>query len=642
MTEDKIVLLSEKVANQIAAGEVVDRPASAIKEMMENAIDAGASEVIVNVRGGGQDLIQIVDNGVGMTPNDARMAFERHATSKIRSAEDIYSLRTFGFRGEALASISAVAQVELRTRHRDAALGTTTIINGGDFVEQRPTMCECGSQFLVRNLYYNTPARRAFMERESKKKNSIKEEFRRVALCNPDVAFELYLDDALTYKVEPSTLAERIVGIVGRNSKNSLLEVGVETLIVKIWGYIGGQKSAKKSNADQYIFVNGRYFRSPYLSKAITNGYEKIIDVGYYPSYFIFMEVDPSRVDVNVHPQKTEVKFADEDDIWKILNAAVRETLARTGVVPMMDFDSDNKIEIPVMRQSEGGLYNEPRVYNNQSYDPFNPDYKAVVPPSNRVEEDPEQGFGYDYEQIDSTHNEFEPSLDIITYDPSLPTRPIEVEEWSDVEVERESVEAEQGDLLGSFSQRAKEVGDILFTSGRYAWCSVDSTMSVVDLWRAKERLLYDYHISTFKSGECVSQRVLFPIELRLSTKEYELMEESAMEFALLGFDIEYAAGELIRINGIPADVSTESVDTLIYDLLQILTTPQKIEEHIHDRLARVMARNTAKNIGRSPSTQVAREIVDQLFRGGNTGVTPSGKAIIWSVTTDIVKQNFD
>ncbi|MFR9577698.1 MAG: DNA mismatch repair endonuclease MutL, partial [Rikenellaceae bacterium] len=378
--EDRIKLLPEKVANQIAAGEVVNRPASVVKEMMENSIDAGATEVIVNFRNNGRDLIQIVDNGVGMTPNDARMAFERHATSKISKADDIYALHTFGFRGEALASIAAVAQVELRTKHRDSEMGTITTINGGEFVDQQPTLCDQGTQFKVRNLFYNIRARRSFIERESSKGILIREEFRRVALCNPDRALELYGDDSPIFKLRPTTLAGRIVDIFGDSTKKNILDINTHTVIVNISGFIGTPKIRKGATSHQYMFVNGRYFRSPYLHKAVMKGYEKIIPDGVTPSYFLFLEVEPDRVDVNVHPQKTEVKFADESSIWQILNAAVRETLARTGAVPLMEFDNSSQIEIPVMKQ--GVSYAEPRATNNNDYNPFEIEQQEVVDPS--------------------------------------------------------------------------------------------------------------------------------------------------------------------------------------------------------------------------------------------------------------------
>ena len=395
---DRIRLLPEVVANQIAAGEVVNRPASVVKEMMENAIDAGARCVKVNFRDGGKELIQIVDDGCGMSPIDARMAFDRHATSKIRSVEDIYDLHTFGFRGEALASIAAVAQVELRTRQADDEMGTLTEINGGRFVSQSPVMCPAGSQFFVRNLFYNVPARRRFLEKSTTSASQIRSEFQRVALCNPQIAFELYANDAPVYTLAATSLAGRIVDVVGRHIKQNLLEVDADTSIARVAGYIGRPAAAKRRNADQYLFVNGRYFKSPYLVSAVMKAYEKLIPEGAQPAYFLYLTIDPSRIDVNVHPQKTEVKFADEEAVWQIVHAAMRETLAKTGAVPMMDFDRDNTVEIPVMQR--GAVYSEPLAMSNRDYNPFREEYIDPTAP------DPNVDFtGFDVPYRDDTQH---------------------------------------------------------------------------------------------------------------------------------------------------------------------------------------------------------------------------------------------
>ena len=371
--ENKIRLLPEIVANQIAAGEVVDNPSSVVKEMMENAIDAGARSVTVNFRNAGLELIQIVDDGCGMSPIDARMAFDRHATSKIRNFDDVYRLQTFGFRGEALASIAAVAQVELRTRQKDDEVGTVTIVNGGEFVSQSPTMCPVGSQFFVRNLFYTAPARRKFNGDRTKMVTEIKKVFRQVALCNPQVKCELMSNDMSIITLPSGTLMERIIDVVGRHIKTNLLDVDVDTSIVKVKGYVGRPAAAKQKNAEQYLFVNGRYFRSPQIYRAIMKAYEKLIPENCSPSYFLYLTVEPDRVDVNVSPHKTEVRFADADDVNQIISAAVRSTLAKSGSVGMMDFEQA-EVEIPVM-SDDSVIYSEPKVSDNLDYNPFREDY---------------------------------------------------------------------------------------------------------------------------------------------------------------------------------------------------------------------------------------------------------------------------
>ena len=373
---DCIKLLPEIVANQIKAGEVVESPSSVVKEMMENAIDAGATEVTVNFVNGGRDLVQIIDNGRGMSPIDARMAFECHATSKIASLDDIYALHTFGFRGEALSSISAVSQVELITRQADCEVGTQTIINGGEFVSQTPVAAPVGSQFLVRNLFYNTPARRKFINsKESSLSSDIKREFRRVALCHPEVACTLMNNSAPIYSLPESSLVERIVGIMGNATRRNLLEVDVETTIATVKGYVGRPETARNNSSEQYMFVNGRFFRSPYLNKAVTKAYEKLIPEKGYPSFFLYITVDTERVDVNVHAQKTEVKFADNEAIWQIMNAAVRETLAKNGAMPLIDFEAEDLVDIPV--QTSGITYAEPRATTKDYYNPFAENYTS-------------------------------------------------------------------------------------------------------------------------------------------------------------------------------------------------------------------------------------------------------------------------
>lgn len=380
--ENKIRLLPEIVANQIAAGEVVKDPSSVVKEMMENAIDAGATSVTVNFRNAGLDLVQIIDNGCGMSPLDARMAFDRHATSKITSFDDIYRLHTFGFRGEALASIAAVAEVELRTRRAEDELGTVTIVNGGEFVSQTPVMCPAGSQFLVRNLFYTVPARRKCNSDRTRMVSDIKKEFRRVALCYPQVRCELMSNDMSIMTLPSASLQERIIDVVGRYIRTNLLEVSVDTTIVKVSGFVGRPSAAKQKNAEQYLFVNGRYFRSPQIYRSIMKAYEKLIPDNCTPSFFLYLTVDTDRVDVNVHPQKTEVRFADSDDVTQIVTAAVRSTLAKSGAVAMMDFDNSSSIEIPVMKSRPEVLYSEPRSSSNDEYNPFHEDYAPSGAPS--------------------------------------------------------------------------------------------------------------------------------------------------------------------------------------------------------------------------------------------------------------------
>ena len=348
---DKIRLLPDTVASQIAAGEVVNRPASVVKEMMENSVDAGATAITVSYRNGGKELIKVIDDGEGMSPLDARMAFDKHATSKITRIEDVYALHTFGFRGEALASIAAIAHVELTTRRPEDELGTQLVVEGSRFQSQENVVAPVGSQFAVKNLFFNVPARRRALDKSTTEPRHIAEEFRRVAMCHPEMSFSLYGEDAPVYTLHPSGLKQRIVGLVGKHAAGNLLEVGTETSLVKITGFVGKPSSSKQTNREQYMYVNGRFFKSPYFHKAVMQAYEKLIPAGTQPSYFLFFEVDPDKIDVNIHPQKIEVRFDDGPAIWQIIHASVRESLAKTGAVSFMEFDDGGSVEIPVRKE---------------------------------------------------------------------------------------------------------------------------------------------------------------------------------------------------------------------------------------------------------------------------------------------------
>lgn len=637
---DRIKLLPDVVANQIAAGEVVNRPASVIKEMMENSIDAGASSVTVNFRDGGRDLIQIVDNGCGMSPIDARMAFDRHATSKISSVDDIYAIHTFGFRGEALASIAAVAQVELRTRQAEDEMGTLTTIHGGKFVSQEPVMCPAGSQFMVRNLFYNVPARRKFMENPNSSAASIRSEFRRVALCNPDIRFELYANDAPVYSLAPSSLAGRIVDVIGRSIKHNLLEVDADTSIVSLRGFVGRPAAAKVKNAEQYMFVNGRYFKSSYFASAVVKAYDKLIPEGTSPAFFIYMEVKPDRIDVNVHPQKTEVKFADEQAVWSILNAAVRESLAKTGAVPMMDFNEDDTaVDIPVMRQ--GGVYNEPRSTSNADYNPFSEGYlgdggsfaaDSGIPVSRPAAAQPARAASPRFDAM--------AGFDIVHSD-EFDAKPSD--EFDTVASEMFGGESEfdfipsgsveQGTLVEVAAPVTFE--RVLSVGGGYAAALYGGRFVAVDLRRVRERLLFDSYMQILTSGTAVSQQLLFPERLTLSTEDYALIEEHAVDFASLGFDIEYSGGGEIDVKGTPADMPADSIDTLVYELLRALDTPQTAADIRRERVASVMARSGARTLHKNISHDEAASMLDRLAAGGNVSFTPSGKQIMAEITAD-------
>ena len=646
---DKIRLLPEVVANQIAAGEVVNRPASVVKEMMENAIDAGATSVKVNFRDGGKDLIQIVDDGCGMSPIDARMAFDRHATSKIGAVEDIYALHTFGFRGEALASIAAVSQVELRTRQAGDEVGTQTEINGGQFAAQNPVMCPVGSQFFVRNLFYNVPARRRFLDKSTTSASQIKAEFQRIALCNPQIAFELYANDAPVYTLQAGSLAGRIVEVVGRHIKQNLLEVEADTSIACIEGYIGRPAAAKKRNTEQYLFVNGRFFKSTYLTSAILKAYEKLIPESCQPSYFLYLTLDPGRIDVNVHPQKTEVKFADEEAVWQIVNAAVRETLAKTGAVPLMDFDRDSPVEIPVLQK--GAVYSEPLAMSNSDYNPFREEYIDPSAPDPNVDF---TGFDVPYRDGGVVSDSAVGGLRTGGVRSAAPSFP-QAAAGGFALPGADAGEFEESPSGGGFDDSAldfipssavpeqqrfdmpqrPEFTDALPLPGGYVAALLGGRFVVVDVRRARERILYEDYLRMLGNGSSVSQQLLFPERLVLSGDEYALLEENAVEFAALGFDIDFCGEGTVEVRGTPADMPADAVDRLLFDLLQAFATPVSLSDVRREKIAGVMARSGAKGAGRTLSREEAAALLAQLADTGSFSFSPSGKAITAEITPE-------
>ncbi len=611
---DCIKLLPDIVANQIKAGEVVESPSSVVKEMVENAIDAGATSVTVNYVNGGRDLIQIVDNGRGMSPADARMAFECHATSKIASLDDIYALHTFGFRGEALSSIAAVSQVELLTRPHDSEIGTRTLINGGEFVSQTPVATPAGSQFLVRNIFYNTPARRKFIDKkEERLVQDIKREFRRVALCHPEVSLELMNNGTTIYNLPEAGLAERIVDVMGDAMKRHLLEVDATTTIVKIEGYVG-RPSAARRGGEHYMFVNGRFFASTSLKRAVLRAYDKLIPEGAEPSFFIYLTVDAERVDVNVHAKKTEVKFADEEAIWQILNAAVRETLAKSGAVPLMDFEMTECVEIPV---AQGGvLYPEPRATINDNYNPFAAD---VVPRDIGVS----KAVGHEFDVVD----------DGSSFGGTMPFADMNFA-GDDGDTTFDIIDVSEEEPLLEFEPQSAMPQAITFVGRRYATMLLGGRLMLVDLVRARERILYDGYMTMLGGGHSVTQQLLYPERLTVTAEEYDLMEEYAVDFAALGFDISPVDSCTVEVYGVPADATSERIDTVIYSLLQTLRTPQSVVEARRESLAATLAHS--ESLGRERLTQQdAEQIITQLAASGKLSYTPAGKQIMAEITPE-------
>lgn len=643
---DRIKLLPEVVANQIAAGEVVDRPSSVVKEMMENAIDAGARTVTVNFCEGGRDLIQIVDDGCGMSPVDARMAFDRHATSKIASVDDIYRLHTFGFRGEALASIAAVAQVELRTRQADDEVGTRTLIEGGVFRSQEPMMCPVGSAFFVRNLFYNVPVRRRFMEDTARSGRSIRNEFERVALCNPGVAFELYNNNVPVHKLPAASLSGRIVDLEGKSLRNNLLEVSASTSLVRIEGFVGRPASAKKRGHKQFFFVNGRYFKSPYFYKAVMKAYEKLIPESSQPDYFIYLELDADRIDVNVHPQKTEVKFADAEAVWQILNAAVRETLAKTGAVPMMDFESEGQVEIPVMRVGDRRPVAEPRATHGYAYNPFDEEANEAARAGRRMQADlsdfvePRRstaGIGQGYDMWPSgglngiEGEEF--GIDVPDMDPeNMPDAgvPLDESETTFDYVESDGIQQRMSGMHESHFESVLPLPDAL------ALALFRGRLVVVDLRRARERVCYEEMLRMLDNGTSACQQLLFPERLVLSHDEIELLREAMDDLQAVGFDLRIVDDSTVEMNGTPADMDGVEMDRLLFDAIHAddVRSDRPVEVRRRHLAALMAQRRGAVMRGRMGQEQT-EALLASLEKCEDLSFSPFGKQILSEIGTE-------
>lgn len=630
----KIRLLPDSVANQIAAGEVVGNASSVVKEMAENAVDAGASLVTINFRADGRELVQVTDNGEGMTPADARLAFDKHATSKITSIEDIYRLQTFGFRGEALASIAAVAEVELTTRTENEELGCRIVMRGGEFVSQEQVVAPKGTTFKVRNLFFNVPARRKFIEDSEREAAKIKTEFTRVALCHPEVAFMLYKDDAPLYNLPVAPLKGRIAGLMGKSIAAQLLEVGTTTSIVKVEGFVGRPESAKKRNKEQYLFVNGRFFKSPYLHKAVLAAYDKLIPAGVFPSYFLYLTVDTDKVDVNVHPQKTEVKFSEDSEIWQIVNAAVRESLAKTGAVPMMDFEDEGEVEIPVYGSANGRQLREPASTINPYYNPF------TAKPRQSSEGDGSGG------SVGSRSGGLSGGFgagidDFMSPYPSSAESELEREFDSSIMEFIEGGEAvsEESQQELALDQTADYFRGAVPLVGGYVATSLGGRLAIVDLARAREVLMFRRYISMLKGDVSVGQALLFPERMVLSADDVELIRAQSDKFAAFGFDFAVVDQNTVEFSSLPADIDRGAVEDLVYDMLDSLRDGLGLSDKVRkERLAAILSKSCG--VKRLSEGEV-EAVLDSLEGCKDCSLTYDGRPVVRLIEPNEIKTMF-
>jgi DNA mismatch repair protein MutL len=577
---DIIHLLSDTVANQIAAGEVIQRPASVVKELMENSVDAGATAITVQVKDAGKTLIQVTDDGAGMSVGDARLCFERHATSKITEAGDLFAIRTKGFRGEALASVAAVSQVSMKTRRPEDELGTQVRISGSKLESQQSVQTPPGTSFQVRNLFFITPARRRFLKSDNTELRHIISEFNHIALTHQDIRCTLIHNGTEILQLPPGNLRQRIVGIFGKAISATLIPLETVTSIVSIKGYIGKPEHARRTYGEQFFFANSRFIRHPYFHKAVMNGYQEILAADHYPSYFIFFETDPSRIDVNIHPSKTEVKFEDEKYIWQMLLAAVRESIGKYNLSPSLDFSKEGIIDIPVLtRDTE---IRSPSIDTNPAYNPFAEEGSYQ---RNR------QGKPYEDDRFKGWEQLFDPA-------PSA----------------------------GRTGTKYLQI------KNKFILSPVKSGIMVIHQHRAHERIIFEKLVQSQMEQHPLAQQSLFPETVKLNAEDYQVCLEMMEELEHLGFDVRDFGNQSVVIHGMPSDMNVSgkgAVDTLEMMIEQYKSLQGELDMGFKERIARSAARTSAIGYGKQLTDLEMQELTDQLFSCSNPNHTPSGKLIV-------------
>ena len=601
---DVIHLLPDHIANQIAAGEVIQRPASVVKELVENAVDAGATRIQVIIKDAGKTLVQVVDNGKGMSATDARMAFERHATSKISSAEDLFALHTMGFRGEALASIAAVAHVELRTRARGTELGTRLTLVGSNVESVEPDACDEGSVFSVKNLFFNVPARRKFLKSNETEFRNIINEF-----------------EAEIFNLPESGSRQRVLNIYGKNLNQKLLSLDVKSSLVSITGFIGRPDAAKKRGALQYFFVNGRFMKHPYFHKAVMQAYEQLIPAGDQPSYFIYFTLDPATIDVNIHPTKTEIKFENEQPIWQILVAATREALAKSSAIPTIDFDQEGTIDIPVYTppakkagtEAAPASYSAPAVEVNPGYDPFASSSGAKRPE-------------FDWSKLYQGFEEERGAVRIA----------------SKAFVEAPAEESPDEAALNPEALGAEALNVCYQYKGRYVVTSLKSGLAVIDQYRAHVRVLFDQYLASIRQRQGVSQQVLFPEIIEFTAAEATVLPALLESLRFAGFDLSDLGNDSYAINGLPAGMGNADPAQLVRDIVdRTMETGAEASGKVSEAIAFSLARAAAIRPGKPLSTEEMDHLIASLFACPDSNLTPDGKTIVTIITDEELERRF-
>lgn len=639
---DIIQLLPDSVANQIAAGEVIQRPASIIKELVENSLDAGASHIQVVVEDAGKTLVQVIDNGSGMSATDARLSFERHATSKIKKATDLFALRTMGFRGEALASIAAVAQVELRTRKEGEELGTSICIEGSKLVSQEAISCPIGANFAVKNLFFNIPARRKFLKSNQTELTNILTEFERIALAHPEVKFTIHSAQSVLMDLPQGNFRQRIVSIFGRKIDAQLVPIHTDTTLAKIKGFVGTPTASKKKNAHQYMFVNGRYMRHPYFAKAIQTAYDRLIPEGQQVPFFINFEVDPARIDVNIHPTKTEIKFEDDSAIFQILLASVREALGKSGAIPALDFDVEGRPDIPPMRFEGESDITPPQIHINTSFNPFateNPfttenadrhvgknaskgNYQGNSTFDSSFERSGRPAVSHNatnwqqvYDEAKKSSNHLFPNDDTL-----LSTQADNKGQESDTPLFDVLPSAEQASVTSTLTN------EFLQYHGRYIVTPLNAGLALIDQHRAHTRIIYERLMRQLKTQQAPSQRLLFPEMLTVPLSEAIVLEEIMPQLQHVGFDISPLGQGSFSILAMPLGAEGMKPAELVGSILaDAVTGEAQAVDTVAHLIATSLAQKIAMPVGQALCNEDMKELTEQLFTCQTPQLTPNG-----------------
>lgn len=597
--KDIIRLLPDSVANQIAAGEVIQRPASAVKELIENAIDAGATSIQLIIKDAGKSLIQVIDNGSGMSETDARMCFERHATSKITRAEDLFEIKTMGFRGEAMASIAAVAQVELKSRQHDRDTGTLLQIEGSKVILQEPCACQPGTSISVKNLYFNIPARRNFLKSNASETRHIVEEFQRVAIARPDLGFSMFHDGIEVFRLTPGNLRQRIMGIYGNNYNERMVPVQEETTILNLSGFVLKPEFARKTRGEQYFFVNNRFIKNGYLNHAVTDAFEDLLPAGSFPSYFIMIEIDPAKIDINIHPTKTEIKFDDEKSVYAIIRASVKRSLGKFSVTPSLDFEQETAFNIPVsMYRQEPKL---PGITVNPAYNPF------------KNNDAPPRPSTSGWEQIYEINRRAETVTIPSAFD-DLPADPAP-----------QSV--------------CRVLGQV---ERKYIVAIYQNSLILIDQQAAHERILYDQNEAMLGKSPAVSQQELFPQTMTFTHDDFLILSEIADDIRRLGFDLREFGKNTFVLNGVPTGIASGSEKSILESILESYKNHNPtIKSNHRENLLRSVSYNLSVKHGAELDIREMQQLADSLMQSSQPNFTAGGKTTFIVLTSSEIEKKF-